>query len=54
MNEYYQPIEGYPGYRVSKDGEVQSCWGRNCGNSMSTTWFALERVMNISPVVGVV
>lgn len=28
MDEHFRPIEGYPGYRVSRAGEVQSCWTR--------------------------
>jgi hypothetical protein len=28
MDDHFRPIEGHPGYRVSRAGEVQSCWTR--------------------------
>ena len=28
MDEQFRPIKGYPGYRISRLGEVQSCWCR--------------------------
>lgn len=28
MNDYYRAIEGFPGYRISCQGEVESCWLR--------------------------
>lgn len=28
MKTQFKPIEQYPGYRISPDGVVESCWGR--------------------------
>ena len=43
MNDVFRPIDGFPGYRVSSSGEVQSCWVRrgriatlsNCWRSLT-------------------
>lgn len=29
MDDTFRPIEGFPGYRVSRIGEVESCWSRH-------------------------
>ena len=43
MEGEFSPIEGYPGYRVSSTGEVQSCWSRHARPSrMTGTWLPLR------------
>lgn len=43
MEGEFRPIEGYPGYRVSRHGEVQSCWSRHARPSrMTETWLPLR------------
>lgn len=43
MDEQFRPIEGYPGYRVSRNGEVQSCWCRRGRLSFtSDSWRTLS------------
>jgi hypothetical protein len=45
MDDQFLPIEGYPGYRVSKAGEVQSCWTRYRRPAIMTdTWLSLKPV----------
>jgi hypothetical protein len=45
MEGEFRPIEGYPGYRVSSTGEVQSCWSRHARPSrMTETWLPLRVV----------
>jgi hypothetical protein len=41
----YRPIKGYPGYRVSRDGDVQSCWGRGRHNKPRGTWRPLKSIV---------
>jgi hypothetical protein len=45
MDETFCPIQGYPGYRVSRDGRVESCWtrlGRLCVRSEK--WHPLKPI----------
>lgn len=45
MEDYYRLIEGFPGYRVSREGEVQSRWlkaGRN--SRLTDTWRTLKAI----------
>jgi hypothetical protein len=44
MDEQFKPIEGYPAYRVSKDGEVQSCWSRTVPKKLTVAWRTLKPV----------
>jgi hypothetical protein len=44
MDEQFRQIEGYPAYRVSRDGEVQSCWSRGKLKRLSGDWHALKPV----------
>src|SRR4051812_25613361 len=44
MEEEYRKIEGFPGYRVSRDGQVQSCLGKGCGGRLSQDWFPLKPI----------
>ena len=45
MDDSIRPIEGYPGYRVSVGGEVQSCWSRRGRRDrMTGTWLPLEPI----------
>jgi hypothetical protein len=36
MKPYFKPIEQYPGYRISPDGVVESCWVRHSRPSRTT------------------
>jgi hypothetical protein len=43
VEETFKPIEEYPEYRVSRDGEVQSCWSVGRRPSFQTdTWRRLK------------
>ena len=43
MDEQFSPIEGYPGYRVSSSGEVQSCWvRRGTASHLGASWRAMK------------
>jgi hypothetical protein len=45
MDDHFRPIEGYPGYRVSRTGEVQSCWSRHARPSrMTGTWLPVRPI----------
>lgn len=45
MDDNFRAIDGYPGYRISKDGEIQSCWSRHRRPAIMTdTWLTLRRV----------
>ena len=44
MDEEFREIEGYPGYRVSRIGEVQSCWGRGRRSWQNGTWRPLKPI----------
>jgi hypothetical protein len=43
-DDQFKTIEGYPGYRVSRDGEVQSCWSRTVYKVLTETWLPLKPV----------
>lgn len=45
MDDHYHPIEGFSGYRVSRKGEVHSCWSRHARPPrMTDTWLSLKSV----------
>ena len=45
MDDSYRPIEGFPGYRVSDSGEVQSCWNRRGRRGgMTDIWLPLKPI----------
>jgi HNH endonuclease len=44
MDEFFRPIDGFPGYRVSRAGEVQSGWGRGCRGRMTDSWSPLKPI----------
>jgi hypothetical protein len=43
-NEQYREIPGHPGYRVSREGEVQSCWGKSVPPRLTDAWFSLKPI----------
>jgi hypothetical protein len=43
--EQFMPINGFPGYQVSRVGEVQSCWNRRGRRGgMGDTWLPLNPI----------
>jgi hypothetical protein len=45
MDDHFRPIKGFPGYRVSKVGVVQSCWSRHARPArMTGTWLPLSPI----------
>ncbi len=43
--EEFKPIEGFPGYRVSREGMVQSCWNRlGRRGRMTEEWLPLKPI----------
>jgi len=44
MDDHFRTIEGFPGYRVSRDGEVRSCWSRGFRRTLTDTWQALKPI----------
>lgn len=45
MDNFYKEINGYPGYRVSRDGEVQSRWRRRgYRGRMTDEWLPLRPI----------
>lgn len=45
MEDDFRPIPSFPGYRVSKLGEVQSCWSRRGRLSlMPDAWHSLKQI----------
>ena len=42
MDDQFRIIEGYPGYRVSRDGDVQSRLGRGSRGRFSERWLPLK------------
>ena len=44
MDDQFRQIEGYPGYRVSRDGVVQSCWGRGFRRKLTDDWHSLKPI----------
>ena len=45
MDDHFRVINGYPGYRVSDQGEVQSRWGRTVYRTLTDTWLPLKPVL---------
>lgn len=46
MKDEFRPVEGYPGYRVSRDGRVDSCWTRRGRLCVPTeTWRPLKPIL---------
>jgi hypothetical protein len=45
MDEQFREIAGFPGYRVNRDGEVQSCWGRGRRHWRDGTWRPLKPIL---------
>lgn len=46
MNDYYRFIEGFPGYRISRRGNVESCWVRRGRYRLPTeTWLPLSPII---------
>jgi hypothetical protein len=44
MDNDFRPIEGYPGYRLRRNGEVQSRWSRTVHKTLTETWLPLKLV----------
>jgi hypothetical protein len=45
MDDFFRPIERFPGYQVSRDGEVQSRWNRlGRRGGMTDTWLPLKPI----------
>ena len=44
MDDTYRQIEGFPAYRVSRDGEVQTCWSRTVHKTRTENWRTLKPV----------
>src|SRR5689334_1205968 len=44
MDEHCRPITGYPGYRVHRDGVVESCWSRGNPKRLADTWRPLKPI----------
>jgi hypothetical protein len=44
MEDHIRPIDGYPAYRVSRDGEIQSCWSRTVHRTLTDVWLPLKPV----------
>ncbi len=44
MDDFFRPIDGYPAYRVSRDGEVESCWSRTVHKRLTSTCLPLKPV----------
>ena len=45
MEDEFRPIEGYPGYRITSSGKVESCWtrrGRLC--LLGDVWHPLKPI----------
>ena len=46
MEDSFKSIEGFPGYRVSRAGEVQSCWNRRGRRGgMTDNWLPLTPIL---------
>ncbi len=46
MKDEFRPVGGYPGYRVSKDGRVESCWARRGRLCIPTeAWHPLKPIL---------
>jgi hypothetical protein len=47
MDDFFRAMDGFPGYRASREGEVQSCWNRrNRRGGMTDTWLPLKPIPN--------
>jgi hypothetical protein len=44
MDDQFVEIAGYPGYRINRDGEVQSRWSRGGRRKLTETWLPLKPV----------
>ena len=44
MDDTFRPIEGFPGYRVNREGVVQSRRGRGSRNRTTENWAALKPI----------
>jgi hypothetical protein len=44
MDDQFRTIEGYPAYRVSRDGDVQSRWSRTVYKRLTETWLPLKPI----------
>ncbi|QDV35575.1 HNH endonuclease [Tautonia plasticadhaerens] len=54
MENHYSQIEGFPGYRVSRDGVVESCWNRQGRRGgMGDAWLPLKLIKNRCGYLGV-
>jgi hypothetical protein len=42
MEDHHRPIEGFPGYRVSREGEVQSCHIGGTAGRLADEWRPLK------------
>src|SRR4051794_16971465 len=53
MEDHYKNIEGFPGYRISREGEVQSCRGRGNPERSTDAWRTLKQVPRRGGYLGV-
>jgi HNH endonuclease len=44
MDDHFRTIEGFPGYRISSDGVVQTRWSRTVYKTLTDTWLPLKPV----------
>jgi HNH endonuclease len=44
VDERFRQVDGFPGYRVSREGEVRSCRGRGNSGRPTGTWFPLKPI----------
>ena len=45
MDDFFRTIERFPGYRVNREGEIQSCWNRRGRRGgMTDTWLPLKPI----------
>jgi HNH endonuclease len=44
MDNSFRDITGFPGYRVNREGKVESRWTRGCRGKMSDTWRPLTPI----------
>ena len=43
-NDEFRQIDGFPAYRISRDGEIQSCWSRGSPKRMTDDWHPLKPI----------
>jgi hypothetical protein len=53
MEDHYKDIDGFPGYRVSREGDIQSCWGRGNPKRLTDAWRTLKPVPRRGGYLGV-